>query len=156
MPFQPLLLHNPARGDGRNACYSNSVIQILRRTYSLRNTIVNDSSGDPLKNELKQIFIAQGSLEIKSSFNIRLLLGGDFATGSQQCAKEFFDALLQSCFQMQQNPFKFTLLNQYQAPRPSNCYTCVQDTTSDQAISLHLALEGPESTSLHLQDLLNG
>ncbi|XP_071956868.1 uncharacterized protein [Antedon mediterranea] len=156
MALQSLLLINTANGDDRNACFCNSIIQVLRRTYSIRNHIVQAMTSHSLKCELKDIFLAQGTSEIKSAAKIRKLIGGDFAVGTQQDAKEFMDTLIQRCYPSHQNPFRFTMKNQFHALRTSHCSSCVQDPISDRSFSLHLPLENEkETTPVRLQEMIN-
>ena len=66
------------------------------------------------------------------------------------------DTLIQQCYRSHQNPFRFTVKNQFQAPRTSHCSLCVQDPISDRSFSLHLPLENEkETTPLSLQDMIN-
>ena len=55
--IRPLLLRN-AQGDDANACFANSIMQVLRRLKIFKESLFLNS---PIQIELKRIFSAEGS-----------------------------------------------------------------------------------------------
>ena len=85
-----LLLRNTAQSVDSNACFANSVIQILRRIPNIKNNIIDLNLETRIHSELKQIFSAEGTQRRVSASRLRFLVGQQFATGEQMDCKEFW------------------------------------------------------------------
>ena len=68
-----LLLKNSDSGVDRNACFANSVIQLLRRVSTIKELILtlNAVPGNTIHLILKEIFLSEDSNTEKSTFQLR-------------------------------------------------------------------------------------
>ena len=94
MALLPMFLINTSLGKDKNSCYSNCILQLLRRTRDFKHQIEQSDATSLVEKELKFIFQSEGSNEIKSTAVLRSALGNDFSSGTQQDSKEFFDSLM--------------------------------------------------------------
>ena len=114
--MEPMCLMNPSTGQERNACFCNSVLQILRRAEIFKTNIINSGGDSAAVLELKEIFSSIGSEDIKSAYVLRMVLGNDFDSGHQHDAKEILDKLishLSDFYPIYDSLFKFSVQNQF-------------------------------------------
>ena len=80
-----LLLKNSDSGVDRNACFANSVIQLLRRVSNIKKLTLtlNAVPGDMIHLILKEIFLSEGSNTKISTFQRREEVDKRFSTGDQ-------------------------------------------------------------------------
>ena len=154
----PLLLKNTVSTVDRNACFANSVIQILRRIPDIKNSINALIPETSIHAELKKIFSAEGTQRKVSASRLRSIVGGHFASGAQMDCKEFFDELLENL------PFPFNDLFRYKIKHYFNfirsivrpaCHYChlVEDPVIELGTSLPVSLYG--FGELSLQNLVD-
>ena len=93
--LHPLLLKNAAVAADRNACFANCIIQILRRIPHIKEVVTTLAPETMIHSELKQIFLAEGTLRKISASKLRAAVGREFSSGAQMDCKEFFDCLLE-------------------------------------------------------------
>ena len=156
-----LLLKNFAPGIDRNACFANSVIQLLRRVSNIRQSIVtlNADSENKIHLLLKEIFLSEGSNTKKSTYELRKEVDKKFSTGDQQDCKEFLDTLLEKLPFNFQDIFKFNIKSTYDFINENEystacmyCGTCEVPVISSD-ITLHISISN--SQNLKLQSLID-
>ena len=159
----PLLLKNSSAGADRNACFANSIINVLRRVKTIRQILPALADESEIHSLLQQLFSAEGSTESQSAFLLRDELAKKsgklkFSSGIQCDSKEFLDALLERLPTLS-NIFKFTITRKYSfvnsklAPK---CQYCLQEenpVTSPPESTLHLYLL--PSDNMSLQNLID-
>ena len=138
-----LLLRNTAQSVDSNACFANSVIQILRRIPNIKDNIIDLNLETRIHSELKQILSAEGTQRRVSASRLRFLVGQQFATGDQMDCKEFFDILLEKLGLGFDENFKFKVKNTFQFIgsdfSPACCYChLVEDPVIETETSLNL------------------
>ena len=99
--ISPLLLKNSTLGIDKNACFANSVINILRRITLVRNILPALTNESRIHFLLQNIFAREGSIESQSCSDLRQELDRrkgtvNFSSGVQNDSKEFLDALLET------------------------------------------------------------
>ena len=156
-----LLLKNTAFGVDKNACFANSVIQLLRRVSNIRQPIVtlNADPENKIHLLLKEIFLSEGSNTKKSTSQLRKEVGERFSTGFQQDCKEFLDTLLEKLHFNFHDIFKFKIKstknfineNEY-STACMYCGTCEVPVESSDT-TLHICI--PNSQNLKLQSLID-
>ena len=100
--LEPLLLKNPdgAHSTGKNLCFSNAVVQLLRHSLHFQQHVIfKRSSNNDIFNELYRILRHQGTTSLASCANLRRIIGitvgnNDLWSGNQQDAVEFLTFLL--------------------------------------------------------------
>ena len=143
----PLLLKNTVSTVDKNACFANSIIQILRRIPYIRNSINALTPETSIHTELKKLFSAEGTLRKVSASRLRSIVGPHFASGAQMDCKEFFDDLLEIL------PFPFNDLFRYKIKNTFDfihsqvspaCHYChlVEDPVIELGTSLLVPLYG--------------
>ena len=93
MALLRLLLKNN-RDTDQNACFCNSILQILRRMEKFKTMILTGSSENVIHKELQNIFRCEGNYAKASGGRLRKAIGSPFSHGTQQDAIEFLDTLL--------------------------------------------------------------
>ena len=99
---EPLLLKNPdgPHSTGKNLCFSNAVVQLLRHNLHFQQHVIfKRSSDNNVFNELYRILRHQGTTSLASCANLRRIIGmtvgnNDLWSGNQQDAVEFLTFLL--------------------------------------------------------------
>ena len=112
-----LLLKNVSLGLDKNACFANSIINLLRRVSSFREILPALANESRVHFMLQSILSAEGSSQGQSASTLRRELdirrgSSDFSSGIQNDAKEFLDALLETLPSLT-NIFKFTITRKY-------------------------------------------
>ena len=100
--LEPLLLKNPdgPYPAGKNLCFSNAVVQLLRHNLHFQQHVIfKRSSDNNVFNELYRILRHQGTTSLGSCANLRRIIGmtvgnDDLWSGNQQDAVEFLTFLL--------------------------------------------------------------
>ena len=100
--LEPLLLKNPdgPHPTGKNLCFSNAVVQLLRHNLHFQQHVIfKRSSDNNVFNELYRILRHQGTTSLASCANLRRIIGmtvgnDDLWSGNQQDAVEFLTFLL--------------------------------------------------------------
>ena len=138
-----LLLKNTVRSVDSNACFANSVIQILRRIPNIKDNIIDLNLETRIHSELRQIFSAEGTQRRVSASRLRFLVGEQFATGEQMDCKEFFDILLEKLELGFNENFKFKVRNSFHFIRSDFSPACrychlVEDPVIETETSLNL------------------
>ena len=153
----PLLLRNGSGSVDQNSCYSNSIIQVLRRIPNIKDVILALPSETNVETELKRIFLKEGSISQVSSYPLRAALRPDFARGNQMDSKEFFDTLLQA-LPLFMPVFNFKIRRTYRFVSSRNSAACnychpVEDPVIQGETSLILPLYNAQE--LVLQNLID-
>ena len=159
----PLLLKNSPEGKDRNACFANSIVNILRRIETVRQVLPALVNEKRLHFLLQQLFSAEGSTQSQSTFFLRDELAKksgkfNFSSGIQNDAKEFLDALLEKLPTLS-NMFKFKITRKYSfvnskyAPKCQYCFQEENPVTSPPDTTLLLYLL--PSNSMSLQNLID-
>ena len=161
----PLLLKNSFQGIDQNACFANSIINILRRVSIFKETLpafANEEQETKIPFFLQQIFSKEGSFQGQSASFLRQELANktrnaNFSSGVQYDAKEFLDALFQFLPSLN-DIFEFTITRKYSfvnskfSPRCQFCQL-EENPVPDPATTIHLNLL--PSNDLSLQNLID-
>ena len=127
MALSRLLLKNN-RDTDQNACFCNSILQILRRMEKFKTMILTGSSENVVHKELQNIFRCEGNYAKASGGRLRKAIGSPFSHGTQQDAIEFMDTLLEKLpFANEiENLFNYELTIQrtFQGPSSPACQYC--------------------------------
>ena len=140
-----LLLKNTARSVDSNACFANSVVQILRRIPNIKNNIFELNLETGIHGELKRIFSAEGTQRNISAARLRYIVGREYASGEQMDCKEFFDELLIKLSLGFDDVFNFKVKNTFNfinsdfSPACRYCHL-VEDPVIDTGTALLLPL----------------
>ena len=160
--ISPLLLKNSTSGIDKNACFANSVINILRRITLVRNILPALTNESRIHFLLQNIFAKEGSIESQSCSDLRQELDRrkgtvNFSSGVQNDSKEFLDALLETLPSLA-DIFKFTITRKYSfinSKFSPKCQYCNQEenpvSSQDSTIHLHLL----PSNNMALQILID-
>ena len=157
MTLRPLRLMNSFGTVDQNACFANSIIQVLRRIPNVKETILALPPETTVQSQLQNIFKREGTDSLISSYPLRVALRPDFSRGNQMDSKEFFDALLQALpFLEPLFNFKvkrtFRFINTRYSPACRFCHR-VEDQVIQKETSLFLPLYN--SSNLVLQNLID-
>ena len=111
--LRPLLLRNAVGTVDQNACFSNSIIQILRRIPEFKNAILALPPQTMVHLHLKKIFETEGTNNIISTSQLRRATGRPFASGNQQDCLEFFNKLIHTINIGLDTIFRFKVKNTF-------------------------------------------
>ena len=149
-----LLLRNAPGGDDANACFANSIIQVLRRLEIFKESLFLNS---PIQIELKRIFNAEGSSYTISASYLRKLVGPMFSNRQQQDCMEFLTAVLNKIPDLL-GIFRFSVKRTFEfvgssfSPACKFCHANEDPVTTPESV-LHVPMYN--ASELQLQDLIN-
>ena len=113
-----LLLKNSFFGVDKNACFTNCIINVLRRVKTFKDILPALSNETLIHSNLQNLFFWNTQIKVSASQLRREIdnLKGDiqrtFSSGNQQDCKEFLDALLEFMPSLS-DLFKFTFKRTY-------------------------------------------